>query len=84
MDMEITQIIGVVSVNSLGVLGCGRGRNRGFWGRRFREREMNHGLEMRQFRIGIGGVTDNITQSTSSGMLWRLRRSRVCRGGLVF
>ena len=83
MAMEITQSTGVVGVNSLGVLGCGRGRNRGFWDRRLKERDINHGLEMKQLRTGMGGVADNITQSTLDGMLWRLRRGRVCLGSLV-
>ena len=83
MAMEITQSTGVVGVNSLGVLGRGRGRNRGLWDRGLRERDINHGLEMKQFKTGMGGMTDNITQSTLDGMLWRLRRSRVCRGSLV-
>ena len=83
MAMEITQSTRVVGVNSLGVLGRGRRRNRGFWDRGFRERDINHGFEMKQFRTSVGGVTDNITQSTLDGMLWRPRRGRVCRGGLV-
>ena len=83
MAMEITQSTGVVGVNSLGVLGRGHGRNRGFRDHGLRERDINHGLEMRQFRTGMGGVTDNITQSTLDGILWRLRTGRVCRGNLV-
>ena len=83
MAMEITQGTGVVGVNSLGVLGRGRERNRGLWDRGLRERDINHGLEMKQFMTGMGGVTDNFTQSTLDGMLWRLRRSRVCQGSLV-
>ena len=83
MVMEITQSIGVVGVNSFRVLGHGRGRNRGFWDRRIREHDINHGLEMKQFRTGMGGVADNVTQSTMAGMLWRSRRGRVCRGSLV-
>ena len=83
MAMEITQSIGVVGVNILGVLGRSCGRNRGFRDRGLRERNVNHGLEMRQFRTGMGGVTDNITQSTLDGMLWRSRRGMVCRGSLV-
>ena len=47
MAMEITQSTGVVGVSSLGVLGRGHGRNRGFWDRRLRERDINHGLEMK-------------------------------------
>ena len=82
MAMEITQSTGVVGVNSLGVLGRGPGRNRGFWDRGLRERDSNHGLEMRQFRTGMGGVADNITQSTLDGILWRPRRGRVCQGSL--
>ena len=78
MAMEITKSTGVVGVNSLGVLSRGRGRNKCF-----RERDINHGLEMRYFRIGTGGVANNITQSTLDGMLWRPRRGRVCRGSLV-
>ena len=80
MSMEITQSTRVVGVNSLGVLGRVHGRNRGFWDRGLRERDINHGLEMKQFRTGMGGVTNNITQSTMDGMLWRPRRGRVCRG----
>ena len=83
MAMEITQSTGVVGVNSLGVLDCGCGRNRGFWERGLRERDINHGLEMRQVRTGMGGVTENITQTTLDGMLWRLRRGRVGWGSLV-
>ena len=83
MAMEITQSTGVVGVNSLGVLGRGRGRNKGFQDRGLREHDINHELEMRQFRIGMGGVTDNITQSTLDGMLWRPRRGKVCQGSLV-
>ena len=83
MAMEITQSTGVFGVNSLWVLDCGRGRNRGFWDRGLRECDINHGLEMKQFRIGMGGMTDNITQSTLDGMMWRSRRGRVCRGSLV-
>ena len=83
MTMEITQSTGVVGVNSLRVLRCGRRRNKGFWDRGLRECDINHGFEMRQFRIGMGGVTNNITQSTLDGMLWRSRRGRVCRGYLV-
>ena len=81
MAMEITQSTGVVGVNSLGVLDRGRRRNRGFLDCGLRERDINHGLEMKQFRTGMGGVTDNISQSTLDGMLWRPRR--VCRGNLV-
>ena len=81
--MEITQSTGVVGVNSLGVLGCGRGRNKGFWDCGLRECDINHGLEMRQFRTGMGGVTKNITQNTLNGMIWRLRRGRFCQGNLV-
>ena len=83
MAMEITQSTGVVDVNSLGVLGRSRKRNRGFRDCGLKERDINHGLEMKQFRTGMGGVTDNITQSTLDGMLWRLRRGRVFRGSLV-
>ena len=83
MAMEVTKSTGVVGVNSLGVLGHGRKRNRGFRDRGLRERDINHGLEMKQFRTGMGGVTDNITQSTLDGMLWRPRRGRFCRGNLV-
>ena len=83
MAMDITQSIGVVGVNSLGVLGRGRGRNRDFWDCRLKGRNINHGLEMRQFRTGMGGVTDNIIQGTLDGMLWRPRRGRVCWGSLV-
>ena len=83
MAMEITQSTGVVGVNSLWVLDCGRGRNRGFRDRGLRERDINHGLETKHSRTGMGGVANNITQSTLDGMLWRLRRSRVCRGSLV-
>ena len=83
MAMEITQSRGVVGVNSLWVLDHGRGRNRGFRDCGCREIDINHGLEMRQFRTGMDSVTDNITQSTLDGMLWRPRRGRVCRGSLV-
>ena len=83
MDMEITQITGVVGVNILWVLDCDHRRNRGFRDRGLRERDINHGLEMKQFMKGMGGMTDNITQSTLDDMLWRLRRRRVCRGSLV-
>ena len=82
MAMVITQSTGVFDVNSLWVLDCGRGRNRGFRDRGLREHDINHGLGMKQFRTGMGGVADNITQSTLDGMLWRLR-SRVCQGSLV-
>ena len=84
MAMEITQSTGVVGVNSLGVLGRGHGRNRGYRDHGLRERVINHGLEMKQFRTGMGGVTDNITQNTLDGMLWRPRRGRVCQGSLLF
>ena len=83
MAMEITQSTGVVSVNSLGVLGCDRERNIGFQDHGLRERDINHGLEMSQLRTRMGGVTENITQSTLDGMLWRPRRGSVCRGSLV-
>ena len=83
MAMEITQSTGVVGVNSLGVLGHDRRRNKGFRDRGLRERDINHGLEMKQFRTGMGGMTDNITQSTLDGMVWRSRRGRVCRGSFV-
>ena len=83
MVMEITKSTGVVGVNTLGVLGRSRGRNKGFRDRGLRERDINHGLEMRQFRTGMGGMTNNITQSTLDGMLWRPRRGRVCQGCLV-
>ena len=83
MAMEITQSTGVVGVNSRGVLGRGHGRNIGFRDRGLRERDINHWLEMRQFRTGMGGVTNNITQSTLDGMLWRSRRGWVYRGSLV-
>ena len=83
MAMEITQSTGVVGVNSLGVLGHSHRRNRGFRDHGLRERDINHGLEMKQFRTGMGGVNDNITQSTLDGMLWRSRRGRVCQGSLV-
>ena len=83
MAMEITQSTTVVGVNILGVLGYSRGRNIGFWDCRLREHDSNHGLEMRQFRIGMGGVADNITQGTLDGMIWRPRRGKVCRGSLV-
>ena len=70
MAMEITKITRVVGVNSLGVLDCGRERNRGFQDRGLRECNINHGLEMRKFRKIIGGMTDNITQRTWRCMLW--------------
>ena len=81
--MEVTQSIGVVGVNILEVRGRGCERNRGFRDRGLRECDINHGIEMKQFRTGMGGVTDNITQSTLDGMLWRPRRGRVCKGSLV-
>ena len=83
MAMDITQSTWVVGVNSLGVLGRSRGRNRGFRDRGLRERDVNHGLEMRQFRTGVGGVAENITQITLDGMLWRSGRGRVYQGSLV-
>ena len=84
MVMEVTQSIGVVGVNSMRVRGCGRERNRDFRDQGLKERDINHGLEMKQFRTGMGGVTDNITQKKLDGMqLWRPRRSRVFRGSLV-
>ena len=84
MAMDITKSIGVVGVNIIGVLGHIRGRNRGCRDRGLRECDVNHGLEMKQFRTGMGGVAENITKSTLDGMLWRSRRGRVCRGSLVF
>ena len=83
MAMEITQSTGVVGVNSIWVHGRGHGRNRGFRDRGLRERDINHGLEMKQFRTGMGGVTDNVTQSTLDGMMWRSRRGQVSQGNLV-
>ena len=83
MAMEITQSTGVVGVNSLWVLDFGRGRNRGFRDCGLRERDINHGLEMKKFRTGMGGVADNVTQRTLYGMLWRPRRGRFCWGSLV-
>ena len=83
MAMEVTQSTGVVGVNSLGVRGRSREKNRGFWDQGLRECDIKHGLEMKQFRTGMGGVTDNITQSTLDGMIWRPRRGRVFRGSLV-
>ena len=68
MAMEITQSIGVVGVNSLGVLGHSHGRSRRFWDCGLKERNINHGLEMRQFRTGMCGVINNITQSALDGM----------------
>ena len=84
MAMEITQSTGVVGVNSLGVPACSRGRNRGFRDRRLKGCDINHRLEMRQLRTSRGGMTDNITQRTLDGMLWRLRRGKVFRGNLFF
>ena len=69
MAMEITQSTGVFGVNSLWVLDCDHGRNRGFRDRGLSERDINHGLEMKQLRTGMGGVDDNITQSTLDGMI---------------
>ena len=83
MAMAITQSIGAVGENSLWVLERGRGKNRGFRDRGLRERDINHGLEMRQVRTGMGGVTDNITQRTLDGILWRPRRGRFFWGNLV-
>ena len=84
MAMEITQSTRLVGVNSLGVLGHGRGRNRGFRDRRLVERDINHGLEMRQFRTCMGGVTNNITQGRIDNTLWWLRRGGVCRCSFIF
>ena len=83
MAMEITKSTRVVGVNIILVLGRGRRRNRGFRDHGLREHDINHGLEMKQFRIGMGGMTENITKSTLDGMIWRLRRGRFCRGSLV-
>ena len=81
MAMEITQSTRLVGVNSLRVLCYSQGRNIGFRDRRLRERNINHGLDTRQLRTSMGGMTDDITQSKR---LWRWRRSRVSQGSLVF
>ena len=49
----------------------------------FRKCLVDQGLEVRQFRTRMGGVTDNIAQSTLDSTLWRERRGRFHRGGLV-
>lgn len=64
MAMEIIQSIGLVGVNSFRVLGCSQGKNRGFKDRRLRECNFNHGLDTGQFRTVMGGMADDITQST--------------------
>ena len=81
MAMNTTQSTGFVGADSLGVLGYGRGRNKGFRDRRLKERNFNHGLNTGQFKTSMGGVTDDITQGTRLG---GRRRSWVSRGGLVF
>ena len=58
--------------------------NRGFRDHRMKECDINHGLETRQLWKSMGGMTDNITQSTLDGTLWQLRRGKVSRGSLVF
>ena len=50
---------------------------------RFWKRLVDHRLKVWQFRTRMGGVTDNIAQSTLDSVLWPSRRGRVCRGGLV-
>ena len=59
--MEITQSTRLVGVNSFRILGYSRGRNRGFRDHRLREQNFNHGLDTGQFRIVMGGMTDDIT-----------------------
>ena len=81
MAMDTTQSTGFVGVNSLWVLGCGRGRNRGFRDHRLRERDFNHGFNTGQLGTSMGGMTNGITQGAR---LCGQRRGRVSWGGLVF
>ena len=80
MAMEITQSTRLVGVNIFRILGYIQGRNRGFRDRRLKERNFNHGLDIGQFGTVMGGMVDDITQSTG---LCRRGRCRVCRGSLV-
>ena len=84
MAIEVTQSTRLVSVNIFRVLGHGRGRNKGFQDHGLKERDINHGIEMRQFRTGMGGVTDNVTQRTLDGMLWRPRGVEFVGAALSF
>ena len=47
------------------------------------KRLVDQDLEVWQFRTQMGGVTDDIAQSALDSRLWRSRRGRGCRGGLV-
>ena len=77
--MDTAQCARFVGAESLGVLGYGR--RGGFRGRRFGERDFNHGLDTGKLGTSMGGMTGDIAQGTGLG---RLGRGRVSRGGLIF
>ena len=81
MAMEITQSTGVICAQIIEFRDSIGYSDINLWDIRLWKHFVNHGLETRQFRTGMGGVTDNITQSKR---LWRWRRIRVSRGSLVF
>ena len=81
MAMDTTQSTWFDGVNSLGVLGCIRGRNKGFRDHRLRECDFNNGFNMGQFRTSMGGMTSDITQGAR---LCMRRRGQVSQGGFVF
>ena len=80
MAMEITQRTGLIGVNCFRVLGYSRGRKRGFRDHRLKEHKFNHGLDTGQFRTVMGGMDDDITQSTG---LCEWGRCRLSWGSLV-
>ena len=83
MAMEIAQSTRVVCAQGFEFRDRVRDSDVDFGDVRVGKRLINQNLEVRQFRTHMGGVTDNITQSTLDSGFWRSRRGRVFRGCLV-
>ena len=83
MAMEIAQSTRVICAQGFEFRDRIRDSDVDFRDIRFRKCLVDQGLEMRQFRTRMGGVTDNIAQSALDSALWQSRRGRFFQGGVV-
>ena len=83
MAMEIAQSTRVICAQGFEFRDRIRDSDVDFRDIRVGKRLVDQELEVWQFKTRMGGMTDNIAQSALDSGLWRSRRGRVYRGGLV-
>ena len=83
MAVEIAQSTRVICAQGFEFRDRIRNSDVDFGDIRVGKRLVDQDLEVRQFKTRMGGMTNNIAQSALDSTLWRSRRCRVRRGGLV-